>query len=206
MLDIAIAAPPNYNDLTMPTGYLDARADMRQMGKIMVQIIEEQPNQRTTSQILTAQTIKDIGRGWSSVFEVATQTPSNPRQDEVRFQWQPGGEMRINMPEAYPSGFCEQAIRPLARASVWRYLMQIMDKSQRINQVEGNFRIEISNLYEGQIVSSLDDYGTEAITEMARVLFRLEGSKEPLFEKVTIDWGDDIGACLNELYQKRKSS
>lgn len=208
MLEMALVDPPNYYDITMPASYAEAKQRMLVMGRVMVDLIDEQPLQQTTAQLLTAQTIKDMGRGWSGIFTLASDSPAEASDSQARFQWQPEGRMAVVLPDSYPSGVCEYIVEPMVRSATWHHMLGTLRGSESIAEVEGLFRDALVETYKQGSQGStsiLSERMDEAATEVFSVLFRRKENRGAIFNSFTIDWGDDGSGCLNRLYAKARS-
>jgi hypothetical protein len=202
MLDMALADPPNYYDLVMPTSYLEAKTRMGEMGGLMVKVIDMQPPQQTSAQLLTAQTIKDIGQGWSAIFAIATNTPEAVGVNEAQFQWQPGGVMSVALPDEYGDQVCAEIVRPLTRAAVWRNLMNELSGTEQINEIEARFSEEIESAFERGDGGVLDGQLDAAVSDIFEVLFRRQENRGPIFNEFRLDWGGGADQCFSTLYRE----
>ena len=202
MLDMALADPPNYYDLVMPTSYLEAKTRMGEMGGLMMEIIDAQPPQQTSAQLLTAQTIKDIGLGWSALFTIVTNTPGSPDINESQFEWQPSGVMSVVLPDEYQAQVCSEIVRPLTRAAVWRNLMNDLDGTEQVNEIEARFREDLERAFERGSGGVLDDQLDAAVTDIFEVLFRRQENRGPIFTEFRLDWGEGADQCFSTLYRQ----
>jgi len=204
MLDLTLVEPPNYYDLATPASYIEAKEQLVTTGALLREIVATQPDQETSAQLLTAQTMKEIGDAWSRLFELVTDDPANPGFDEARFRWQPGGEMSVTLPDEYNAEVCVGIVKPLVRAAVWRNLMAELAGTETVRQIEGLFRERIADTYQRGDSIVLDQQLDMAVGDIFEALFRRSETRGPVFTEFAISWGEESRQCFNRLYQETR--
>lgn len=205
MIEFALIDPiPTYT-VEMPESYAEARTRMRDAGELFVMTIEQQSDQTTVAEILTAQILNDLGEGWRTVFKLATNDPSSAGAEEMRFQWQPGGNLTLAFPDEMSTEFCQSGVYPLIKAGKWRDMMDTLRGWEYMGEVVGDFAIELEDILDEQALNLMGDQIEIAALDVFDLMLETEGSSKPMFDSLTIDWGSDAAACLSSLYELRQS-
>lgn len=205
-MDLDLADATTTYDLSIPQSYQEARVRLQNSGAILDQAIDDQSSQVRTAQMLTAQTMRDLGRGWEAIFAWATDDPANPAPDEMRFRWQPEGQLYFEFPLEISEQFCQQGVRNLLRAGEWQQAMRESNSYESLGEISGRFAF---NFEEKLAEEQLDEF--EANIELAAIrifdwIFSTEENNRSIFTSLQIDWGEDISGCLQEIYQARIAS
>lgn len=187
-LALALAAPPNMFDVSRPASYVEARDTLVLAGSVLSKTINEQPSQKSIAQVLTAQTLKDLGTGWQLIF---SSTPIDPESSigGPRFSWEPSKKLVIAFSDSQVSGIECQGIEKLFRAAVWRELMGRMSGDESIDSVEQTMSVRAAEKATNDTYSKIAADIEAVSVEVFGQLFKFERSTSPLFSSLDIRWG-----------------
>lgn len=202
-LELALAQSPDMYDVAPPASYQEAGQLLYSAGQIVHDIIDDQPPQKTFSQILTAQMLKDLSGGWMAIFRVAAPDPSAPQPGEVRFSWMPGGTLAIAFPDTVSSNLCK-GIDGLYRAATWREVMEI-GSGMQLDGLSGEFDWRYQERLDGGVGPAAEDVIERATVELYEMLFRFEDDGSPLITALDISWGG-ADQCLQSLAEAYRNS
>lgn len=204
MLELVLVQPPNMYEVTPPATYAEAGQMLYSAGEIILNVVEAQPTQETFEQTLTAQTLKELGRGWTSVFSIMPSDPSSPEPGNARFQWVPGETLHIAFPEdAIGQQACD-GIEGLYRAVTWREVMQFQGRRQ-LPELLGEFELRYLGTLESGATERMADAVGDLVTELYGMLFQFKGTNDTLLKKLEVNWGG-AGDCLPALAKEYRNS
>lgn len=203
-LELALVQPPNMYDVSPPATYEMAGEMLYSTGKILLDVIDGQPAQQTYAQTLTAQTLRELGRGWTSVFSIMPSDPSNPEPGHARFQWSPGAELVLAFPDYDIGQEACDAMEGFYRAAVWRDVMR-QGSGMQLPHLLGQFEALYSQALDGGATQRMAEAVGEMVTELYAMLFQFEATGGPLMTELKIQWGG-AGECLPTLAQEYRAS
>lgn len=192
-------------DVALPRSYVEARMRLRNSGAILDEAINAQSDQARTAQMLTAQTMRDLGRGWETVFSWSAEDPSEPTPQEMSFRWQPQGELYLQFPVEMTDQFCHQGVANLLRAGEWQVIMRQASASDSLGELSSRFAVGFEERLLNPQWGVLESYVEFAATRIFEWIFSMENTGKPLFTSLKIDWGDGAKECLEGIHQNRSA-
>lgn len=203
-LELALVQPPNMYDVSPPATYEEARQVLYSTGQILLDVIDSQPPQQTFAQTLTAQTLKELGRGWTSIFSVMPADPISAAPGNARFQWSPGDSLVIAFPEGDPGQQVCSAVEGFYRSATWREVME-EGSGLQLEELLGEFEMHYQQNLEAGAGPWMVEVLSELVTELYAKLFRFEDTQGPLLSNLEIRWGGADG-CLEPLANEYRAS
>lgn len=203
-LSLALVQPPSMYDVSPPATYEEAGQLLYSSGRVMADVVESQPPQKTFAQTLTAQTLKELAQGWTSIFSVMAADPASPQPGSARFQWNPGGTLVVDLPSQSVGQEVCDGMEGVFRAATWRQVMKAGD-GMLLSELLGQFEIRYQSNLEAGAGSAMADAVSDLVVEFYDALFRFEGGG-PLLTDLEIQWGaaDECLAPLAAEYRANR--
>lgn len=205
MMELALVQPPNMYAVSQPATYAEAGQMLYSTGEIILDLVEAQPPQQTFAQTLTAQTLKELGRGWTKLFSIMPAEPTEPAPWNARFQWVPGEKLVVAYPEHEISQEACDSIEGFYRAATWRQIMKHSGARQQLPELLGQFEVAYPANLDSGASARMAEAVNELLVELYGMLFEFEGSGAPLIADLDIRWGA-AGECLPAMAQAYRAS
>lgn len=203
-LELALVQPPNMYIVSQPATYQEAGQLLYSAGVIINELIDGQPPQATYAQALTAQTLKDLGRGWTEIFTIMAPEPSSPEPHQARFMWEPGGSLSIAFPQGVATEAVCSAMEDFYRAATWHEVMKEASPGAVLNELTGSFDVRFERNMDPNATQRMAEAVGNTATELFETLFRFEGGETPLMTGMTIRWESGID-CLDVIEDNHRA-